>query len=95
MGSEEGGVTELGKRLDALEELAEEMRMRPFRELAAERGVPYERLMAAYHEVRARNAELRAQGVTEERILEATARRIGCTPDALRAKRDALMARIG
>ena len=41
---------------------------------------------------RARTAELRARGLTDEHILEATAERIGCTPDALRAERDALMA---
>jgi hypothetical protein len=95
MGSEEAGVTTLGRRLEALEEIAEEMRLRPFRELAAERGVPYERLMATYREVKARNAELRAQGLTEEQILEATARRIGCTVGELLAKRDELLERFG
>jgi hypothetical protein len=80
----------LTRRLDALE-----APMRPFRELAEERGVPIETLLRHYRECRARTAELRARGLTDEHILEATAERIGCTPDALRAERDALMARFG
>jgi hypothetical protein len=88
-------VSSLGKRLDALEEIAEQVRLRPFRELAEERGIPLETLMHHYEECRARTAELRARGRTEEQILEATARRIGCTPDELRAKRDELLERFG
>ena len=85
----------LGKRLTALEELAEEARLRPFRELAEERGVPYERLMATYHEGKAHNAELRARGLTEEQIVGATAQRIGRTVEELLAKRDELLERYG
>ena len=88
-------MSNLGKRLDALEQIAEEVRLRPFRELAEERGVPFEALMRHYRECRARTAELRARGFTEGQILEAIAERVGCTPDELRAKRDALMARFG
>ena len=51
--------------------------------------------MEHYREVQAHNAELRARGLTEGQILEATARRIGCTVEELLAKRDALLARFG
>ena len=85
----------LSRRLTALEEIADEVRLRPFRELADERGVAFETLMQHYRECRARTAELQARGFTEEQILETTAQRIGCTPDALRAERDALMERFG
>jgi hypothetical protein len=88
-------MTNLGKRLTALEEIAEEMRLRPVRELAEERGIPFARLMEAYEECRARTAELRAQGLTDEQITEATARRMGLSVDELRAKRDALLKRYG
>ena len=89
-------MTIFGRRVDRLERAAREITMRSFIvELAAERGVPYERLMATYREVKARNAELRAQGLTEEQILEATARRIGCTVGELLAKRDELLERFG
>ena len=84
----------LGKRLDALEEIAEQMRLRPFRELAEERGISPDRLMEIYREVRAHNATLRARGFTEAQIAEATARRIGCTVEQLLAKRDELLARF-
>ena len=88
-------MSTLGRRLDALEQIVEDRRMRPFRELAEEGGVPIETLLRHYRECRARTAELRARGLTDEQILDVTAERIGYTPDALRAERDALMARFG
>ena len=89
----------LNRRLDALEQLAEECRRREreqiIRELAAERGIPFERLLTLYHEQRDRTAELLALGWTDDRITEAAAERIGCTVDELRARADELMDRYG
>jgi hypothetical protein len=39
--------------LSALEQIAEDMRHRPIRALAAEGGIPFERLMSLYEECRA------------------------------------------
>ena len=92
-------MSTLGRRLDALEELAEECRHREreqiIGELALERGIPSERLLTPYQEQRARTAELRALGWTDDRIIAATAERIGCTVDELRARAAALMERFG
>ena len=88
-------MSRLAKRLDALEAIAEQVRLRPFRELAEERGIPLETLMRHYHQCRTRTAELRAQGRTDEQIIMATAERIGCTVDELKAKHDELRARFG
>ncbi len=85
----------LNRRLDALEEIAEAMRLRPFRELVKERGVPFERLMELYEEGRARAAALRARGLTDEQIEEAIAREMGLGVDELRARRDELRSRFG
>ena len=89
------GTNGLARRVDALEEIAEQVRLRPFRELAALRGIPFETLMHYYEECKAHTAELRARGLTEEQILEATAQRIAPTVDELRAERDKLLERFG
>jgi len=92
-------MSTLGKRLDALEQLAADIRLREqdqiLRTLAAERGIPPDLLLEGYREVRAQNAALRAQGFTEAQIIEATAQRIGCTVAELLAGRDALVERFG
>jgi hypothetical protein len=89
----------LGKRLDALEQLAEDVRRREqervLRELAAERGVDFDRLMECYAACRERTATLRAQGLTEEQIEEDIAASRGLSVDELRAKRDELLERFG
>lgn len=87
-------MSDLGKRLTALEQIAEDMRMRPFRELAGEIGVSVESLIERYDECHARTVQLRAEGKTEREILEATAARMGVDPDELEQERDALVRRF-
>jgi sulfopyruvate decarboxylase TPP-binding subunit len=84
----------LGKRIDALEQIAEEVRLRPLRILAEERGIPFEALMANIEQARAANDRLRAAGKSEREILEATAARVGVAPDELRRRADALRERF-
>ena len=92
-------MTGLGKRLDALDRIAEQCRIREreriIRELATERGIPFERLLALYEEQRAHTAELLALGWTEEQIITATAERIGCPVETLRATCAELVVRYG
>lgn len=85
--------TTLEKRLDALERIAEELRMRPFRELAAERNVPFESLMGHYRECQARTARLRAQGYTNAQITEAAAQRLGLSVQELESRASRLLAK--
>ena len=85
----------LSRRLDALEQLAEEARLRPLRILASECGVPYERLLARYEERRAETARLRAEGHSEREILALVAARLGVLPDELRRRADELTERFG
>ena len=92
-------MSTLGKRLDVLEQLAEDIRLREqdeiLRTLAEERGIPPDLLVESYREVQAQNAALRAQGLTEAQIIKATAQRIGYTVAELLAGRDALVERFG
>jgi hypothetical protein len=68
-------VNGLTRRLDVLEQIAEELRLHPYRESAGECGVSFETLMQQYEVNRARTVELRAQGLTDDQITEVTARR--------------------
>ena len=88
-------MSTLGRRLTALEEIAEELRLRlRLRELAEERGISLETLMHHYEQCRARTAALRAQGLTDAQIEEEIARGMGLGVDELRAERDELLARF-
>jgi hypothetical protein len=84
----------LNRRLTALEEIAEEVRTRPIRTLAHERGIPFERLKQLYEECHERTVQMRAQGLTQEQIVEATAERMGISPVALQARCDELAERF-
>jgi hypothetical protein len=88
-------MSTLGKRLTALEEIAERMRLQPIRELAAERGLDPARLNDLYEECRHRTERLRSQGLTEGQILALTAQRLGCTVEELQTRVDALRVRFG
>lgn len=85
----------LGRRLDALEQRAEEARIRPYRIIAAERGIPFEALMQKVEQVRAERDRLRAAGKTDRQILEATAADLGVSPDELRRRAEELAERFG
>jgi len=82
------------RRLSALEAIAEEMRLRPFRELAAEYGVPFEELMTIFEQAKAETARLRAQGLSEDEIIRRQAERVGMDPADLRREADELQARF-
>lgn len=79
-------MTPFGRRLTALETVAEEVRARPFRELAFELGIPVADVMASYAEAAAEIASLRARGYSEREVIEALAAEICCTVDELRAE---------
>jgi len=84
----------LNRRLDALEEIAEEMRLRPFRELAEEHGVPLETLMELWDAARTETARLRAAGVSGDEIIRRQAEQLGMDPAELRREADELCARL-
>jgi hypothetical protein len=79
-------------RLTALEEIAEEPRLRPIRSLAEGRGLPVDRVLEFYEVARARTARLRAEGKTDRAIFEATAAAMGMTPAPLQRRVDELTA---
>jgi hypothetical protein len=85
----------LGRRLDALEEIAEELRLRPFGELAEERGLSLDDLMERYAECQARTARRRAEGWTDAQIMADAAERTGHTVEEFRAEVDRLLERYG
>lgn len=92
-------MSSLGKRLTALEEIAEEMRLRPIRQLAhdlaAEHGVSVERVLALYEKCHAESEALRARGLTPDEIIAQTAARMGVTPDELLAETEQMVKRYG
>jgi hypothetical protein len=87
-------VNGLGRRLDAPEQITEEVRLRPLHILAEERGIPYETLAANVERARAQNDRLRAEGKLEREILEATAARVGVSPEELQRRADDLRERF-
>ncbi len=89
-------MTILGRRVDRLERAAREITMRSFVvELADERGISADRLLAEWRVCRARTAELRARGMTVDQIMAATAARLGIDVDDLRTRCEALAERFG
>jgi hypothetical protein len=87
-------MTRLDRRLDALEQLAEEVRLRPLRTIAEERGLDFERFREIYEACHARTKRVRAEGLSERQILEATAARLGIEPDELELRAEALADRF-
>ena len=87
-------MSTLNRRLDALEEIAEQMRLRPYRELAEEHGVPFEELMAIFEQAKIETAELRSKGLTEDQIIAMKAERLDMDPAELRREADELLARF-
>lgn len=86
------------RRLEALEQLAEDIRLREqeevIRTLAGERGIPFEQLWERFRECQARTTEMRRRGLADAQIEEAAAQRIGCPVETLRARRDELIERF-
>ena len=85
---------QLGRRVDALEAIAEEARYRPLRILAAERGLDPDRVIAIHKELEAQREQLRAGGMTEREIFESKAGSMGLSPEELERRTDALRARL-
>jgi hypothetical protein len=95
-------MSTLGRRLDALEQMAERVRRREMRELIvslpdAHDLTPAELEAATVKVLRLLDeaAELRRQGLADAQIEEATAQRIGCPVETLRARHDDLIERFG
>ena len=84
----------LGRRMDALEAIAEEVRYRPHRRIAQERGLDPEQLIADCKQLEALRDQLRAEGKTEREIIEVAAARMGVDPDELRRRAEALVERL-
>ena len=85
----------LGRRVDALEAIAEAIRYRPHRALAAERGLDPDALIAECKKLEAMRDHLRAAGLTEREIIQQTAARMGITVDELQRRVDELLERFG
>jgi hypothetical protein len=89
------GRANLSRRLTSLEEIADELRLRPFRELAEEHRIPFEELMECFEQAKAETARLRAQGLSEDDIVRLQAERLGMDPADLRREADELLRRFG
>jgi hypothetical protein len=87
-------MTGLDKRLSALEEIAAELRLRPYRQLAEEHGIPLDTLMEIFARAKAETAALRARGLSEDEIIRLKAERLGMDPADLRREADELLARF-
>ena len=74
----------LGRRVDSLEALAEEARLRPYRAFAAELGMPLAELLAEIEAAAAVVNRLLAEGLGVDEIMERCAGHWGIPLDALR-----------
>ena len=81
---------QLARRVDALEQIAEEVRLRPYRLIAQERGIPFEDLMERVARIRARRHQMQARVLTDRQIIEVKAGDLGITPDELLRRADTL-----
>jgi hypothetical protein len=74
----------LGRRLDALEAAEEEVRIAPYRRLAAEYNVPLDALLAEVDEITEFVEHHRRRGISLDELLTRCADRWGLPLDALR-----------
>ncbi len=74
----------LGRRVDSLEAIAEEARLRPYRAFAAELGMPLDELLAELEAAAAVVNPLVAEGLGLEEIMERCAAHWHVELDALR-----------
>ncbi len=84
----------LGRRLDALEQIAERARQRRWEELANERGITLDILMEVYAEAQAETARLRAEGLSDDEIFALKADRLRLPVEELRWRADELVRRL-
>ncbi len=84
----------LGRRVDALEAIAEAVQYRPHRALAAERGLDPDALIARCKQLAGLRDELRAAGKTAREIFEAAAARVGLGVEELEGRVRALAERV-
>ncbi len=75
---------QLGRRVDSLEAIAEEARLRPYRAFAAELGLPVDELLAELEAAAAVVNRLVAEGRGVEEILQRCAEHWDIPLDALR-----------
>ncbi len=87
-------MSTLDRRLTALEAIAEEVRLRPYRELAAEHGIPLDVFIQMVEDSKAERARLNAEGVTDREIFERSAAECGMDPDELLRAAEELAARL-
>ncbi len=76
----------LGRRVDALEQIAEAVRERPHRLIAREQGLDPEQVIADCKRAEAWRHQLRAAGVSDQQILELQADRMGISVAELRRR---------
>ena len=87
-------MSTLHRRLDSLEAIAEEARLRPYRILAEKYRIPLDALMRNVERVQAKRDRLRAEGLTDDEIDEQTAADLGITRDELRRRAAEIAARL-
>jgi hypothetical protein len=83
----------LTRRVDALEAIAEEVRLRPYRRMARELGVPLDELLVDADEARELVDRLRAQGLSLDDILARCAAHWSIPLDELRRRTEDIVRR--
>ena len=86
-------MTGLDKRVGALEAIAEGVRYRPHRIVAAELRLDPDALIARCKEIEALRDRMLAAGKSTSEIIEAAAGRVGIAPEELRRRAEALAER--
>ena len=76
----------LTRRVGALEQIAEEVRMRPYERMAADYGIPLDELMAEVRRARVIIERLKADGLSVRQICERFAEEDGLSADAIEAE---------
>ena len=69
-----------------MEQIAEEVRMRPYERMAADYGIPLDELMSEVGRVRALVERLKADGLSMRQICERFAEEDGLSADAIEAE---------
>ena len=76
-------MTTLGKRVKALEDIAEEIRLRPYRALADRYGIPLKQVIADVEEEGRWIEAMQRRGMSQDEIIDATAARFGVTREEI------------
>jgi hypothetical protein len=80
---------QLGRRVDALEQIAEAARLRSYRQMAIDRGVPVDEFLAEAKAVQAFVDRLIGQGLTMDEIMARCAAHWEIPLDAIRTNSEA------